>query len=36
MYVYLLPFQNICSLTYFQIKMLVFVDEAENILHAFL
>ena len=35
MYSHVLPFQNICSLTYFQIKVRVRVDEAENIRHAF-
>ena len=31
-----IPFYNICSLTYFHIKVPVRVDEAENVLHAFL
>ena len=35
MYVHVLPFQNICSLTYFQIKIFVRVLEVENILPAF-
>ena len=36
MYAHVVPLQNICPITYFQIKILVCVDEAENILHAFL
>ena len=36
MYVHILPFYKICSLTYFHTKIFVRVDEAENILHAFL
>ena len=35
MYVCILPFDNICLLTYFHIKISVYVDEAKNILHAF-
>ena len=35
MYVNVLLLQNTCSLTYFQIKIFVHVDEAENISHAF-
>ena len=35
MYVHVLLFQNICLLTYFQIKIPACVDEAENILHVF-
>ena len=35
MYVCILPFYNICLLTYFHIKISVYVDEAKNILHAF-
>ena len=30
------PFYNICLLTYFHVKLFVHVDEAENVLHAFL
>ena len=36
MYVHVLSFKNICSLTYFQIKTFVPVDEAERISQAFL
>ena len=36
MYVHILPFQNTCSLAYFQIKIFVRVDEAESISCAFL
>ena len=35
MYVCILPFYNICLLTYFHIKISVYVEEAKNILHAF-
>ena len=35
MYVHVLLVQNICLLTYFQIKIPAYVDEAENILHVF-
>ena len=36
MYVHIFPIQNICSLTYFKIKIFVCVNEAESIFHAFL
>ena len=36
MYVDVLAFYNICSLVYAYIKILVRVDEGENILHVFL
>ena len=34
-YIHVLPFYNICLLTYLHIKMFVRVDETENILHTF-
>ena len=36
MYVQVLPFYNICLLTYYGIKIFVPVHKAENVLHAFL
>ena len=35
MYVQVLPFYNICLLTYFHVKIFVGVHKAENVLHSF-
>ena len=35
MYLHVLPFYNICSLTYFNIKIVIRVHKAENVLHTF-
>ena len=36
MYVHVVPFDNVCLLMYFHIKIFVRVHKAENVLHAFL